>query len=401
MLNKRNAFIGAVILVIVTTVITFTVTSTLFFATSLFPNIFGGLGGKYSKISKITQVMNKYYVEPLEDKLLLEGAARGIVASVQDPYSHYMDAEEYAEMMEETSSQYAGIGIVVSVDQNDNLITVVSPFEDSPGEKAGILPGDKIVKVDGKEVWGDKLNEAVKMMKGPPGTEVTISIVRDKSLPSKDITIKRDIIKLQTIKHKVLQNNIGYIRITGFYQDTASDFDKSLKDLYDKKVNGLVIDLRNNPGGLLDQVVKITDKLVPKGLVVYTEDREKRRNEYTSNSEEINIPLAILINGGSASASEILSGAVKDHDKGVLVGTKTFGKGVVQTVIPLFDGSGISVTTSKYYTPNGISIHGIGINPDVEIELPEDYRMSISQINEEDDIQLKKAIEVLEEKIGK
>jgi carboxyl-terminal processing protease len=339
--------------------------------------------------------MKKYYVEPLDDKLLLEGAARGIVASVEDPYSHYMDKEEYSEMMEETSSKYAGIGIVVSVDPKDNLITVVSPFEDSPGEKAGVLPGDKIVKVDNKEVWGDKLNDAVKMMKGTPGTEVTISIVRDKSATPIDITVKRDIIKLETVKHKMLNDNIGYIRITGFYQDTASDFNKALDDLYNKKMSGLVIDLRNNPGGLLDQVVDIADRLVPKGLVVYTEDREKRRNEYTSDTDEIKIPLAILINEGSASASEILSGAVKDHEKGVLVGTKTFGKGVVQTVIPLFDGSGISVTTSKYYTPDGISIHGIGIKPDVEIDLPPELKRSVSQISEEDDVQLKKAVEAI------
>lgn len=401
MIKKRTAIIGAVILVILTSILTFTATTALFVIGGNFPFIFRNLGSgdasQYAKINQVKEVVKAYFVEPVEDEVLLEGAVRGVVDALDDPYSRYMDEEEYADMMEETSSQYAGIGVVVTVDPKDNLITVVSPFEGSPGEKAGILPGDKIIRVNGKDVWGDKLNEAVKMMKGPAKTDVDITIYRSSTAKTRDITITRDIIKITTVSHKTIDDNIGYIRINRFYETTSEEFNKALDDLYAKQIKGLIIDVRNNPGGLLDEVAEVTDRLVPKGMIVYMEDRQKKRHVIYSDAEEIKIPLVILVNEGSASASEILSGAVKDHEKGLLVGTKTFGKGVVQSVMPLGDGTGISITTSKYFTPDGVSIHGKGIEPDVTVKFPEDFEKNITQISEEEDVQLQKALKLIKQ----
>ena len=243
------------------------------------------------------------------------------------------------------------------------------------------------------------MEEAVSMMKGPKDTEVTITIMRDKLTEPKEITIKRDIIVLQTVKHKVVGGNIGYIRITMFDEKTSEDFEKALNDLINQKVTGLIIDVRDNPGGLLKEVVKIADRILPEGIIVYTEDRNKNRETEYSDANEVNLPIAVLINGGSASASEILSGAIKDYGKGTLIGTKTFGKGLVQNVFPLADGkTAVKVTISKYYTPNGISIQGVGIEPDITVELPEELQMSVAQIKEEDDVQLQKAIEVIKQK---
>jgi carboxyl-terminal processing protease len=380
---------------------TFITTSVFYVVAGNFPFYrifnFNNRINQYAKLNQVKEIIKKYYVEPVEEDELMEGAVEGIAAAVGDPYTVYMDKKAYADFNTQTHGSYAGIGVVVSVDPKDNLITVVAPFEDTPGERAGILPGDKIIKVNGKEVWGDKLDEAVSMMKGPKNTEVTITIVR-KNLPQpKDITIKRDIIVLQTVKHKVINDNIGYIRITMFDEKTSKDFNTALDDLYRQNIKGLIIDLRDNPGGLLDQVVKIADRLIPEGIIVYTEDRNKNRDTKYSDKEEIKIPLAVLINEGSASASEILSGAVQDHKKGVLVGTKTFGKGLVQSIFELGDGSALKVTISKYYTPKGTSIQGVGVQPDVVIDLPEELKTNISQLKEEDDVQLKKAIEVVKQ----
>ncbi|WP_094550548.1 S41 family peptidase [Petroclostridium xylanilyticum] len=401
MFRKRSILIGAIVLVLITIFTTFIATSVLYLVVGNLPlyGIFNVQGGRtqYTKINQVREIIKKYYVEPVEEEKLMEGAAAGVAAAVGDPYTVYMNKKEYDDFMTQTHGSYAGIGVVVAPDPKDNLITVVAPFEGTPGEKAGILPGDKIIKVNGKDVWADKLEEAVSMMKGPKNTEVTITIVRENLSQPKDITIKRDIIVLQTVKHKVIDGNIGYIRITMFDEKTSKDFDAALDDLYSKNVSGLIIDVRDNPGGLLDEVVKIADRLLPEGLIVYTEDKNKNRDTKYSDKEEIKIPLVVLVNGGSASASEILSGAIKDHGKGKLVGTKTFGKGLVQTLFPLGDGSAVKVTISKYYTPNGTSIQGVGIQPDIVVEFPEELKRSIAQIKEEEDVQLKKAIEVVKQ----
>ena len=402
---KRTAIIGLVLIILLTSGITFLVTSAVFVVAGnnsilgLPFNVSGKDGDTYDKLEEVKAIIKKNYVEPVEDAKLMEGAVQGVAGAVGDPYTVYMEPKDYKDFMVQTQGSYAGIGVVVSADPKDNLITVVAPFEDTPGEKAGVLPGDKIVKVNGQDVWGDKLDQAVSMMKGPKNTQVTITIMREGESQMRDLSITRDIIVIKTVKHRMLAGNIGYIRITMFDEKTSKDFDIALDDLYKKNIKGLIIDVRDNPGGLLDQVVKIADRLVPKGTIVYTEDRNKDRKIEQSDAEQVKVPLAILVNGGSASASEILSGAVKDHGKGVLVGTKTFGKGLVQTIFPLKDQSAVKVTISKYYTPNGISIQGTGIQPDVPVELPEELKKTVSQIKEEEDTQLKKAIEVITEKI--
>ena len=402
---KRTAIIGLVLIILLTSGITFLVTSAVFVVAGnnsilgLPFNVSGKDGDTYDKLQEVKAIIKKNYVEPVDDAKLMEGAVQGVAGAVGDPYTVYMEPKDYKDFMVQTQGSYAGIGVVVSADPKDNLITVVAPFEDTPGEKAGVLPGDKIVKVNGQDVWGDKLDQAVSMMKGPKNTQVTITIMREGESQMRDLSITRDIIVIKTVKHRMLAGNIGYIRITMFDEKTSKDFDIALDDLYKKNIKGLIIDVRDNPGGLLDQVVKIADRLVPKGTIVYTEDRNKDRKIEQSDAEQVKVPLAILVNGGSASASEILSGAVKDHGKGVLVGTKTFGKGLVQTIFPLKDQSAVKVTISKYYTPNGISIQGTGIQPDVPVELPEELKKTVSQIKEEEDTQLKKAIEVITEKI--
>lgn len=274
---------------------------------------------------------------------------------------------------------------------------VVSPIEDTPGEKAGILPEDKIIKVNGIEVKGSELDKAVAMMKGEEGTKVTLTIKRkDIKEPFQKVITRAKII-LKTVKYKTLSNNIGYIRISMFDEKTSEYFNKAYDSLVKSKVKGLIIDVRDNPGGLLEEVVDIADRLVPKGIIVYTLDKNKEKRTWESDAKQAEMPIVLLVNGSSASASEILAGALKDWNKAVLVGTKTFGKGVVQEVIDLKDGTALKVTISEYFTPKGTSIQGKGIIPDKVVELPKNYKSSL-QIDEKQDTQLLKAIEILKAK---
>ncbi|WP_058486737.1 S41 family peptidase [Defluviitalea phaphyphila] len=350
------------------------------------------------KINKIMAYLNKYYVDTIDEEALEEGIYRGLVEGVGDPYTVYMDKEEFEDFKTETSGRYAGIGVVVSVDEKDNLITVVSPFEESPGAKAGILPGDKIIKVNDFEVTGDDLESAVSMMRGPAGTTVKLTVYRKSELKTFDVEITRENIDYPTVSHKMLEDNIGYIKISAFDEVTYDQFMTAYNDLKQQNQKGLIIDLRNNPGGLLSIVTKIADEILPEGLIVYTENKNGERDIYESDAKELEVPLVVLVNENSASASEILSGAIKDHGKGKLVGTTTFGKGLVQSIFPIGDGSAVKITISKYYTPSGVCIQGIGIEPDYVVELPDDLKNQLI-LEEDEDIQLKKAIEVIKEQI--
>lgn len=354
--------------------------------------------GTTQKMNKILAYLNKYYVDKIDQTALEEGIYKGMVAGVGDPYTTYMDKIQFEDFQTETSGRYAGIGVVVSVDEKDQLITVVSPFEGSPGAKAGLLPGDKIIKVNDFEVTGEDLEEAVSMMKGPAGTKVKVTIYRKDELKTFEVDITRANIDYPTVSHRMLDDNIGYIRIISFDQVTYDQFMSAYKDLKSKDQKGLIIDLRNNPGGLLSIVTKIADEILPEGMIVYTEDKSGKKESYVSDANELKVPLVLLVNENSASASEILSGAVKDHNKGKLVGTTTFGKGLVQSIYPLGDGSAIKITISKYYTPSGVCIQGIGIEPDYSVELPDDLKAKIS-LEEDEDIQLKKAMEVIKEQL--
>ncbi|MBA4686761.1 MAG: S41 family peptidase [Candidatus Galacturonibacter soehngenii] len=352
-----------------------------------------------SKISVIKQIIDKYYLEEVHETDLVEGMYKGLVDGLGDPYSVYYTKDEFQSLMESTNGVYCGIGVTVSQDANTGIITLVKPFENSPGLKAGILPGDILYMVDDTEVTGMELSSVVAMIKGEEGTTVNLTIIREGERDNIELTVERQQIEIPTISYEVLKNNIGYINISEFDTVTQPQFINALEDLKNQGIAGLIVDLRNNPGGNLDVVNNILDQILPEGMIVYTEDKYGNKEEYKSDEEhQFTKPLAVLINGNSASASEIFAGAVKDYGIGTLVGTKTFGKGIVQRLIELGDGTAMKLTISKYYTPNGYNIHKIGIEPDVLIELDESLKMQ-AVITHDEDNQLQKAIEIIEEKL--
>jgi len=354
----------------------------------------------YSKVSSIKEYIDRNYLKEVDNDALLDGQIKGMVEALEDPYSVYMTQDEFTSFAQQTAGVYGGIGVIVTPG-DDDLITVVSPIEDTPGERAGLKTGDKIIKVDGVEFYAKNMDEAVKVMKGKPNTDVTLTIMRkDKDDKNQviDIDITREEIRLVTVKSDVVDGDIGYIKITSFDEITYEDFKTHLTSLEKQNVKGLVLDLRNNPGGLLNICAEIADELLGEGDIVYTQTKNGERDYIKSGKGQTSLPLVMLVNEGSASASEILAGAIKDHKRGELIGTKTFGKGVVQRIKELSDGSGIKLTVSEYFTPNGVNIHGIGIEPDIILELNEDTEnIGIDYLNE--DNQLQKALEVLKGKI--
>lgn len=345
---------------------------------------------------EVIKTVDKRYIGDVEINRLVTGAIKGAIDSLNDPYSAYFTAEEFKNFMISIQGSFEGIGISVTMD-DDGLVRVISPIEDTPGHKAGILPDDKIIQINDIPVKGLTLDEAVSLMRGPKGTKVTLHIKREGIDNILTFEIIRDSIELKTVRHRIIGDDIGYIRITSFDENTSKEFKKSLNELNSKKVRGLILDLRNNPGGLLNECVKVADELIGENLIVYTEDKSgNRTSEYRSGRNKINIPLVILINKYSASASEIVAGAVQDTKSGVLVGTKTFGKGSVQEPTVFKDGSGLKLTIAKYYLPSGRSIDGIGVEPDIVVELPKG--VDIFNVSEEQDTQLQKAIEVIKTK---
>ncbi len=396
MISKRKAIIGALLIFVLTTALNFTVggmiTSSLGFA------IPRGEMSQYEKLLTLKEFLQKNYYKELDEEKLMEGAIKGMFDSIEDPYTQYMNDKEFGDLMTQTSGIYGGIGIVVTPGE-DGFVTVVSPIEGTPGERAGLLPGDKIISVDGVAISGDKLDSAVELMKGEVNTEVKLSILRQEKSEPFDVNIMREEIRLETVRSEVIENNIGYIRISNFDEKTAQDFETELNNLKNKGIDGLVLDLRNNPGGLLDQCVEIADMLLGEQTIVYTEDRNGNREIQKSDKNQFELPLAVLVNEGSASASEILSGAIKDGNRGKIIGTTTFGKGLVQQVRPFNDGTGFKFTISEYFTPNGINIHGTGIEPDITVELQEsDIDETTGQIL--NDTQLIKAINTIKAEIN-
>jgi len=318
--------------------------------------------------ANVLSILQENYVEEIKAKDAIEGAIRGLLLSL-DPHSAYMKAESYQEFRNETQGSFTGIGIEITL--RDNVITVISPIADTPAAKAGIKAHDKIMKIDGEPTKNFTPLDAVRLLRGPKGTSVTISIFREGFKELKDIELVRDIIPMHSVKSRMLKPGFGYIRISNFQSDTTREFKDHLAKLQqDKPLSGLVVDLRNNPGGLLNQAVSMSDLFLDEGLIVYTRGRNKEQDltyEAHKNSNAVDFPLVILVNEGSASASEIVAGAIQDHQRGVIVGTRTFGKGSVQTIIPLPDGAGLRMTTARYYTPKGRSIQATGIIPDVEV----------------------------------
>jgi carboxyl-terminal processing protease len=404
--KKRTTLI--VVLLIVTNILTFTLSNMIQIPLKqkvIVPkkeyDELSSVYKRYSKAMVLEEFIKKNYLKEVDDKTLMDGELKGMFQSLEDPYSVYMTKEEFDDFMEHTKGVYGGIGVIVTPGE-DNLITVVSPIEDTPGEKAGIKTGDKIIKVDGKEFTADKMDAAVKIMKGKPGTEVVLTILRedkDGKQNTKDLTIVREEIRLKSVKSQMLDDKIAYIRIISFDDLTYKDFKKELTKLEKDGAKGVILDLRNNPGGLLDVCAQIADEFMGEGTIVYTETRSGERDYIKASAKKNDLPLVVLVNEGSASASEIFAGAMKDTKRGTLIGTKTFGKGIVQRIKDLPDGSGFKITVSEYFTPNGTNIHGIGIEPDIVVKLPEDVEV-IGLENLKQDNQLQKAIEVMKGKIG-
>jgi carboxyl-terminal processing protease len=323
--------------------------------------------------TEVLDIVERQYVDEVPPKDLIYSAIKGTLRGL-DPHSSFLDPEMYKEMQVETSGSFGGLGIEITL--KDDILTVVAPIEGTPAHRAGIHPGDRIVKIDGLTTKDMQLTDAVKRMRGKPGSKVTISIVREGWTEAKDFVITREQIRVQSVKNQELEPGIEYIRLRQFQEQTASDLDGALEK-YAKngsRIHGLILDLRNNPGGLLTSSVEVTEKFVDAGrLVVYTEGRVRNQNmRFQANAKRVysDFPMVVLVNQGSASASEIVAGALQDWGRAVVLGTQTFGKGSVQTIIPLSDGSGLRLTTAKYFTPKGRSIHGKGITPDIVVELP-------------------------------
>ncbi len=352
------------------------------------------LEGLEYTLSQFRSELEKKYIGEINDEELIEGAVKGYVDALGDPYTTYYTKKEMKTIMEETNGNFVGIGIYMTKDLEKNAILIIKPIENSPAEKAGILPGDLIIKVDDVEYSGDKLEEASNKIRGEEGTKVKLEIYRNGETKTFELT--RTKVVVSHVTTKVLDNNIGYIAISDFEGECASEFETKYKQLEKQGIKKLIIDIRNNGGGIVDEALKIANMLVDKDATLLITKDKSDKEEVTKATEKpiINIPTVVLVNGYSASASEILAGALKDNGKATLVGTKTYGKGIIQELHQLSDGSGLKITVSEYYTPNHNAIHKIGITPDVEIDLSEDVKQQTT-IQEKDDNQLQKAIEIL------
>lgn len=350
------------------------------------------------KLTEIETLVQNYYLNEIDTDQVENYLYKGMIAGLDDPYAAYYTKEEYQSLMDSTNGSYYGIGVEMSQNMTTGIITITRVFEGSPAEEAGLLPGDVIYKVEDEEVTGEDLTKVVSKVKGAEGTTIPISVAREGESDYLTFDVERRMIEISTVDHKMLDGNIGYISVASFDDVTVNQFLTALDDLENQGETALIIDLRNNGGGLVSSACSMLDRLLPEGLIVYTEDKYGNRDEMKSDAENyFDKPLVLLVNGNSASASEIFAGAIKDYGIGTLVGTQTFGKGIVQKIYPLSDGTAVKLTVSKYYTPNGNNIHGIGIAPDVEAELDPAVANEVV-IPEEKDNQLQKAMEILTEK---
>ncbi len=331
----------------------------------------------------ITQI-KKNYVEEVKIKDLIRNAVRGMVSSL-DPHSSYMTPEAYKEIKVETKGEFGGLGIQIAI--KDSILTVISPIEDTPAHKAGILAGDRILKIDQASTKEMSLQDAVSKMRGQKGTKIVLTIIREGWKETKDFTLVRDIIKVKSVKFKMLPNKIGYVKVTQFQEGTGSELQEALAKLKKDGMASIILDLRNDPGGLLNSAVEVSEQFLPANkLVVYIKNRKNEKLEYFTENKEpyLDTPMVVLVNQGSASASEIVAGALKDWNRAVVVGVQTFGKGSVQSLLPLSDGSGLRLTTAKYYTPNGTSIQGVGITPDIVVKLQAKNGKEVTVVRERD-----------------
>lgn len=355
---------------------------------------------RYRRLEEVRETLAEEYYIPVDDETLITGAIRGMMDAIGDPYTFYYTPEEMAESNEQTAGVYHGVGMLVQL--SEGYIEIVRVYSDSPAEAAGLLAGDRIVAVDGTPVSGENakaLDEAVTLIQGEDGTAVEITVLRDGAEVTAEAV--RAAVNISHVEYQILDGNIGYINILQFTGDDVTGFEEARSAFENAGVVGMVVDLRSNPGGLLTDVVAISDMLLPEGLVTYVEDRHGNRHEETSDAEYWDIPMTVLVNGMSASASELFTAAIQDYDRGTVVGTTTFGKGIVQTLITFSeDGAGMQYTTASYYSPNDRSIHETGVEPDVVVELSEDYDPSILTPDPANDNQLAVALEELQKLIA-
>ena len=397
--NKKSNIYKIIMLVVLTIFITFIVTSLIFYQYfssngKLLLVTSNSNSGIEEKLDRYKSIIDEYYLGEVNEEDLTEGAIKGYIEGLGDPYTEYISKENMEDYLADTMGNFVGIGIYMINDPTSGKIMVLSPIKGSPAEKAGILPGDLIISIDGTEYSGEESSIAASKIKGEEGTTVKLEILR--GTQNMSFEIKRENIIVNPVEGKILENNIGYISFTSFDEKTAEEFKNKFEELQKSNIKSLIIDLRNNGGGLVDQALKIANYIVPKDSVLLCEV-DKNNNEKIEKAKEdpiINMPIVVLVNENTASSSEILAGALKDLGKAKIVGTTTYGKGVIQEILTLSDGSGLKITTEKYLTPNKTEINKIGIKPDEEVKLPDSVE-NILEVDEKDDTQLQKAIEIL------
>ena len=349
------------------------------------------------KAKTIESLIDKYYLDQIDNDELESYLYKGLMAGLGDPYSTYYTAEEYKELTEDTEGVYRGIGVTMQKDVSTGAVTVVKCFEGAPGAEAGLQPQDQLVKVNGEDITDKELSEVVKMIKTSESDTVTLTILREGESDYREVEVTLDTVEAPMVEHEMLDDKIGYITINQFAETTASQYETALEDLNNQGMERLIVDVRDNPGGLLTSVCDVLDSMLPEELLVYTEDKNGKKSEYNATgTDQFDKPMVVLVNGNSASAAEIFSGALQDYKVAKLVGTTTFGKGIVQQIFNLSDGSAVKMTISKYYTPSGRCIHGTGLEPDVEVDLPDELKNQVS-IDKSEDTQLQKAIETVKE----
>lgn len=352
-----------------------------------------------AKLELVEAYLEKYYVEETDEGLMEDMLYAGMLAGVGDRYTYYLTEESLAQYMENTNGHFDGIGVEVYMTQEGD-VTINRVMDGTPAAQSGLQKGDIIIGVDGEDMREKALSEVAAKIRGESDTAVEVQVLRKSTGETLTFSVQRSDVVLQTVESRMLEEQIGYIALSGFKENTADAFREALEGLQAQGMQGLILDLRDNPGGLVRSVYEIGEELLPEGTMVYTLDKDGNRSDLQCDGEYLDIPLVLLVNENSASASEILSGAVKDLGVGTIVGTQTFGKGLVQRLFTLPDGSGLNITIQKYYTPNGTSIHGIGITPDITVELPEAYRdTELADIPQGQDTQLEQALEVMREQI--
>lgn len=374
MISKKKAIIGSIVLVAVTAMLT----STLQIAIGnkvVIPRDLYESYKKYNKLIGLEQIVEGDFYKEVSEDDLVQGSIKGMFSGLGDIYSQYYTKEEFESLKEQTSGSFVGIGVYISPTSDDDYITIIAPIEGSPAEKGGIKAGDKIIKVDDQNVYANDSDKAISMIKGKAGTEVKLTLKRGEE--ELDLKIKREEIISKSVDSKVLEDGIGYIKITSFNENTYKEFTEALSNLKKQNIKGLALDLRNNPGGLLDICSEIADDLIGEGTIVYTKDNKGDKEYIKSDSNKLGLPIAVLVNEGSASASEILTAAIVDNNEGIAIGTTTFGKGLVQSVRELKDGTGYKLTTAQYFTPNDNYIHGKGIEPKI-IEKDESKQLDVA-----------------------